>query len=422
MLSDFLFDYVFTSLEIFFFYMIGCRVYHTKLFRACPILLALVDSFFCSIFEALFPDTILSILLGSIVTVAFFCFCFQKPVYQIILLYVLEYLCLFTIEFVPLIVFTVLIPVETDYIPIIGMGVMFLVTLLICRFLPLNKISKLIDSTNRVLEWLIIDSLLVGLSVAAFMHANQNYSLEFLFIIPLILAILVISNVELILTQKTTQRQKQKLDSYEKYIPIIEQLIDAIRQRQHDYNNQLQSLRSLAYACTDYESLRSALLLNSEGYINNLNPFEALLKINMHLLSGLIINACQRIMDGGMQYNLDLKDYTFDSACAEYDLADQISILIDNAIEASHSGDTIYISLKQLNDKVQFTISNPGPKLSGELMELLFKKGRTTKPSPVGHGLGLYKLNCFVNDHSGRLLVSNEQRKQVCYITFTLEL
>ena len=99
-----------------------------------------------------------------------------------------------------------------------------------------------------------------------------------------------------------------------------------------------------------------------------------------------------------------------------------IAILIDNAIEASNSGNTIYLKSRQEENGIEFTVSNPAPPLSNSEFIKLFSKGVTTKPDKQLHGYGLYNVMHIVEHYRGKIITRNEQVDDKNYVVFGVRL
>lgn len=83
--------------------------------------------------------------------------------------------------------------------------------------------------------------------------------------------------------------------------------------------------------------------------------------------------------------------------------------LADNAIKFSPERGIIYIDLADYEDRVEFKISNSGPRIPDEAMGRIFEKfyqGDTSHQSE-GNGLGLALVKRIVKLHSGTITVKN---------------
>ena len=80
---------------------------------------------------------------------------------------------------------------------------------------------------------------------------------------------------------------------YHSYLPIVEQLIDQVRETQHAHNNSIQAIRMLPATCHDYETL-SRELTDYTDYLISQNAPVALLKINMKMIAGFLYHKILR--------------------------------------------------------------------------------------------------------------------------------
>lgn len=65
----------------------------------------------------------------------------------------------------------------------------------------------------------------------------------------------------------------------------MENMISEIRRNQHQYDNRINALISLANVCVDYDSLKTEILKCSETVINNSTDYDVL-KLNLICISG----------------------------------------------------------------------------------------------------------------------------------------
>ena len=148
-----------------------------------------------------------------------------------------------------------------------------------------------------------------------------------------------------------------------------------------------------------------------------------LLKLNMHLVSGFLFSKIRQADKEGKELHLDIEQYVIRTTCTEYEVIECLGILIDNAIEATNEGETIFAKIGSQDDKLVFEIKNPGSHLTSEFCKNIFKKGYSTKKDGEGyHGIGLYKLNRMVKEYDGKLILENVEVDQKEYISFELRI
>ena len=103
----------------------------------------------------------------------------------------------------------------------------------------------------------------------------------------------------------------------------------------------------------------------------------------------------------------------------EFQIVDVCGILLDNAIEASHAGDIIYVEIGSLiqeisperNSAFSITVKNPGPEATQDFIKKIFSVGYTSKATSslsAERGLGLPYIKSVIQKHHGYIEVSNE--------------
>jgi two-component system sensor histidine kinase AgrC len=235
-------------------------------------------------------------------------------------------------------------------------------------------------------------------------------------------ALLIFVNVELLRSRVIVDKQKSIIDSYNKYLPIVDELIEQVRGRQHGYDNNLQSIRALAVSCDDYDSLRTELLKNIDVMSHSDLPV-FLLKFNLKLLSGLLFQKYCLATKQDIHIDFTINNYNIQSTVPEYVLVEAVGILMDNAIEASNKNDTIFVTIDCVENKFHFHIRNIGPTFTSDFFHKIFKRGYTTKSSTGrNHGIGLNNLLDISNKHDGNLIVGNEEHSGREYLCFSFDL
>lgn len=91
------------------------------------------------------------------------------------------------------------------------------------------------------------------------------------------------------------------------------------------------------------------------------------------------------------------------------DLTEAIHILLANA--GRHAGDgTTEVSVgREAGNGVVIRVSDTGPGISADVVELLFRRGARSDSSP-GEGIGLHVARRLVRDHGGDLLLERTER------------
>ena len=186
-------------------------------------------------------------------------------------------------------------------------------------------------------------------------------------------------------------QHKKELQITNLYNGVFEEMINTIRNRQHDFNNQIDAIYATHLTATSLEEL----IESQKKYCDNVlyeNRFAKVLNCTKNsILAGFIytkfIEAENRNID--VQYDIA---YTNIGEIGIYDLVDIIGILLDNAIEAVTIKGVprkIVFELRD-GDGLRLLVKNPVMNISNGEIEKFFRKGYSTKGE--GHGMGLNKI------------------------------
>ncbi len=224
----------------------------------------------------------------------------------------------------------------------------------------------------------------------------------------------------MIVTYINQQKDKKQLQIYYKYLPVIEEMLDQIRHRQHKYDNELQTLKGLSKTYNDYDSLCSAIDSYST-YIGITQIDTKLLKLNHKFLAAFLFQKMSIARSSKKNVDLIIESVLLYSSTPEYVVIDAVGILFDNMIEATPSNESCTITIGSNNQKINITTINPGPVISQELRTLFFTKGFSTKEnSNHNHGYGLYDLSEISKKYNGKIFLENQIVNNTTQIVISL--
>lgn len=416
----FIFYYIENLLQFIYAYVIGCAFMsvNCKSHRAYRCIAAIPLIFLFTLFAEKEGYEFYTNIICVLYTVILYVYVFHICMADAILLSAMMF-ALFLVSGEILIIIFSVAGITIDYIAfsLTNNLLLLVLALVLYKYAPLNLVYSYIMTSN-----LYIKSLEVDVCIALFVFIllsgtnfgrHADYTIVFIFV-----SYMISINVETIYYQKRTDRQAKELESYEKYLPIVEEMISYIRLQQHDFNNHLQAMQMLPLAHTDYNSLKQAIMSYS-GKAGLIPAHLEVLKLNMKLVAGFLISKSEECTLHKKNFEIDIKNYSLQTVVPEYTLIEIMGILIDNAIEACSEEQNIYVQIDSKENKVHFYISNPGPELTPELRSLFFARGYTTKQhDKEQHGLGLYKLKKIADSYKGMIILDNRTRngqQLVCF-------
>ena len=227
---------------------------------------------------------------------------------------------------------------------------------------------------------------------------------------------LLVINIWSIVSQRNVINQQKRVEVMEQYIPVIDDLMSEVRARQHEFNNKLLAIYSILETAETLDDAKLKVGTYSKDVLMD-DSIKELFICDNKVISGFIYSKIKLANLKNINIELNIcaslkKIYT-----EEYEIVEILGILIDNAIEASKSGDTIFIKMNKIDDKLEVTVCNPHPQLSNtEFMEL-FEKGYSTKDNGSKHrGYGLYNVKLITEKCRGKIIFKNTSIDNVNYL------
>ena len=203
----------------------------------------------------------------------------------------------------------------------------------------------------------------------------------------------------------------------EQYVPIVEELISQVRARQHEFNNRMMAIEAAVTSADTIEEARKEVTALTGSIGISLNDRE-LLSCDSKMIAGMLFGKIKQAEAANHHIELSLHGLFKKTVTPETEWIEVIGILLDNAIEASPKGSTIFLSSKKQGDFLELTVSNPAPPLSNTEFMALFGKGVTTKTNRDGHGFGLYNILRMTERYHGKILTRNESILNENYVVF----
>ena len=351
---------------------------------------------------------------------------FKTKVSETILLFAINFALIYLIQEPIVFSFHFLANDISDYrLGILGNFITIIILLIIKKYAPIKKIYESFISEKYAFKIIIIN-LLIIFQIEDYYYKAQSdiYNMNMMFFIICFL-IIVILNFIIIYEEKIVFQKEKELNTSQINSVLMENMISEIRRNQHQYDNRINALISLANVCVDYDSLKTEILKCSETVINNSTDYDVL-KLNLKLVAALIFSKTNLAKESNILFSVIINNYNLKTNVPEYDLIDILGIMLNNMLEAANENSSCTLTLDSNNNKVIFRTKNEGPKLTSKLQNNLFTQGYTTKNKENDnkkHGYGLYNLRKTVLKYNGKFSVMNEYSadRLKTYIVFTVE-
>ena len=203
------------------------------------------------------------------------------------------------------------------------------------------------------------------------------------------------------LQEKLNQEQALRYRDMERYSLHIEELYKEVRSFRHDYTNLLTSLR-LGIEEEDMEQIKevydSVLKDSSEKLHDNKYDLGRLVNIRDKALKSLLAGKFLKARDKKIVFNVEVPEEIQVEGMSLLDFLTIVSILCDNAIEASAETNQPHVSIAFLKNGAQetFIIENSIKEEDIDISEI-FSFGASSKGEE--RGVGLYTVMKIVESH-----------------------
>ena len=203
------------------------------------------------------------------------------------------------------------------------------------------------------------------------------------------------------LQEELNQEQTLRYRDMERYSRHIEELYKEVRSFRHDYTNLLTSLR-LGIEEEDMEQIKevydSVLKDSSEKLQDNKYDLGRLVNIRDKALKSLLAGKFLKARDKNIVFNVEVPEEIQVEGMSLLDFLTIVSILCDNAIEASVEASQPHVSIAFFKNGAQetFIIENSIKEESIDISEI-FSFGVSSKGEE--RGVGLYTVMKIVESH-----------------------
>ena len=203
------------------------------------------------------------------------------------------------------------------------------------------------------------------------------------------------------LHERLDQEQALRYRDMERYSRHIEELYKEVRSFRHDYSNLLTSLR-LGIEEEDMEQIKevydSVLKDSSQKLLDNKYDLGRLVNIRDRALKSLLAGKFLKARDKKIVFNVEVPEEIQVEGMSLLDFLTIVSILCDNAIEASAEASQPHVSIAFLKNGAQetFIIENSIKEEGIDISEI-FSFGASSKGEE--RGVGLYTVMKIVESH-----------------------
>lgn len=319
--------------------------------------------------------------------------------------FVLVLVITYSVQIVLLILLTLALgTISFDFLHgLIAQASALIVLSLITYYLNINKLYTYIKYRNIWLRSILITSLAVYFTISILWDLNVEGFINSLLMIGITLLVVLLVNTLVIKGSISDKKNKEKLAIYETYLPIIDDIIDEIKVKQHDYHNQVQTIALL----------KKELKSDYETYLEDITRkdiWDKLILLENKVLMAFLYSKYKEANDLEIDLSFHLKVFDLESVYTDYELVEMFGILIDNALEAV-SGDKRVDVWLDFRSKNVLKVTNPVDDFKTSDIPGMFEFHKSSKG--LNRGIGLYKLKALLDREKGTINVFYDTQTQL---------
>lgn len=371
------------------------------------ILYIILTAFFIAVFSKYMDNMIISHIvstaIGMLMLLLYLWFQDYRNIASGVLIFLMTSLLLMVLQLVSIVILNIALGgVEYTFINGITSQIITIIALMVLvKFMPISSIYIFIEDKKTVFCIGVMILFFIYYYVSILWYVDISHLNEAIISLVVIILFTIVINIIILRDGLLSRVYRERLQVYDTYFPVIDDIVEEFRKHQHDFHNHIQTIVTMKRSefCSDRDI---------DLYIRKMNKsniWSELLKIENKVIVAFIYSKYVEAQDKGIQYHFHIENYSLQSKYYLHELVEMYGILLDNALEATYSYGKVVdidIYLKKEDGKNVFEVRNPYKYISIMEINNFFKKGFSTKEIK-NHGIGLHKVKCMVEKKKGTI-------------------
>ncbi|MBX4261126.1 GHKL domain-containing protein [Clostridium estertheticum] len=304
------------------------------------------------------------------------------------------------------------------------MRIVFLLIELICTIIitrcNFSKIAKkVMKLDSKILYYFAINLGLYIILSKFIWEYNKNIILDNLLVYIFIIISMISLNIFLYYYIIKISEDKKVLEVQNMYKPILLDIVEETRRRQHDFKNYLNTINAIVEVSSEKEvknELRKYIM--SLKYSNDI--IEDIIYIENIIIKAIIYNKLCEAYRLNVKFLFNVANNSLDNSLNDYEISDILNNLLDNAFQAVKNATKDKIVILNIceegNDNI-VEVKNSGRTIKPENVENIFKRGFSTKKGD-NRGYGLFNINEIAKKRGSDIQLSFEDGYTVFKMSF----
>lgn len=340
---------------------------------------------------------------------------FKKNLKTTLLEFVIVAIVIMVLQFIILGVFTLInnsvnsnLIVNEESKGLIINTVMLILICIIKKFIPYNKIF--ISNINmQIIFFYLINAYIYIFIIKSIWESDHTIIEKNIVKFVIILLIYIAVNVGFLRELVFLIEEKKNLEAYNRYSKLTVDLVNDVKSKQHDFKNHLSTIYGIIQV-TNEEDSRGKIKAYIEGLSESLSKDQNLISLDNKVLAGIIYSKLQKAEELEINFKYSINSDTNLLPVKDYELAEILFNLLDNAFEAVSKQDSnrwVELNIDKEKENSIIHVKNSGATLKNTNINEIFKKGFSTKGSQ--RGFGLYNIKTIVDKYGGSIEITTQK-------------
>jgi two-component system, LytTR family, sensor histidine kinase AgrC len=278
------------------------------------------------------------------------------------------------------------------------------------KFVRYEKLLILYKQESSKIYFFSVNLLIYIVTAKLVWNFERQMFLQEIVMYLIIPVIFILGNMVFLVHHTRNNELRKSLEDYKKYSPVISELLEDVRRRQHDFKNHLNTIYGLIMI-SDEKTLRETI----REYVNSLSVslenMEKILQINNTVVTAIIYNKINEAAKSGIKFRYTIQGEAMKLPFKDHELSEVLNNLLDNAFDAVLNSENnfkkVFLNIGYLEEDCIIEIGNTGDRIEFKDIGRIFDRGYTTKRGE-GRGYGLYNVRKIVEAYGGRIQLSFE--------------
>lgn len=289
---------------------------------------------------------------------------------------------------------------------------------IVCTFIfifwPKNKLEFINKINHIVVNYLVINLALYMIICRVLWQYDSKLLLNNSVIFICILVVIFILNLFLCHYVVKINEKNKAMEVNSRYIPIIKNMTEDIRQKQHEFKNHLNAMAGMVQV-SEGEELKNNLLKYIKSVDCSTESIEKIAYIDNLILRAIIYSKFREAEIKGINFSYNVSNDLCKWKIEDYELSEILTNILNNAFEEviNNGNKVVILNIYRDNNINIIKVKNTVKYVDEINLKKIFKRGFSTKKGK-NRGYGLYNTKKIVESNEGKIHLSLEDN-YICF-------